>query len=210
MMTGKKTTAYTENSALIVIDMQEKLVPAMHEMHDLIIRTETLLRGCTLLNLPVIFTQQYTKGLGETIEPLKNAYVEAASSANENVKLAVEDQLMPHEHIVFSHVEKTDFSAASEPAFMDKLDKTGCRKVVICGVEAHICVLQTAEALRDLGYTVSVAADATASRRSDDADFAYSRMRRGGITVTTSEALLFGFLKSSKHPMFRQISELVK
>jgi nicotinamidase-related amidase len=209
-MAGKKTEFNTGNTALIVIDMQEKLVPAMHEMHDLILRTEVLLRGCALLNAPVIFTQQYTKGLGETIEPIKNAYIEAASSANENVKLAVEDQLMPHAHIVFSHIEKTDFSAAGEPAFMNALDRTGCHKVIICGVETHVCVLQTAEDLKNLGYTVNVAADATASRREIDADFAYSRMRHGGITVTTSEALLFGFLKSSKHPAFRQISELVK
>jgi nicotinamidase-related amidase len=190
--------------------MQEKLVPAMHEMHSLILRTETLLRGCALLNMPVLFTQQYTKGLGKTIDPIKNAYIEAASGANKNVKLAIEDQLMPHEPIVFSSIEKTAFSAANEPAFMDALDSLGCRNVVICGVEAHVCVLQTAEDLKRLGYAVSVAADATASRREIDSRFAHSRMAQGGITVTTSEALLFGFLKSSAHPVFRQISDLVK
>jgi nicotinamidase-related amidase len=134
--------------------MQEKLVPAMHELHSLILRTQTLLRGCALLNMPVLFTQQYTRGLGKTIDPVKNAYIEAASSANKNVKLAIEDQLVPHEPIVFSHIEKTAFSAASEPAFMDALDSLGCRSVALCGVETHVCVLQTAEELRKLGYTV--------------------------------------------------------
>jgi nicotinamidase-related amidase len=209
-MSGKKTKSRADRTALIVIDMQEKLIPAMYEMQSLILRAETLLRGCALMNQPIIFTQQYTKGLGETIEPIRNAYVEAASSANENVKLAIEDQIMPHQHITFSHIEKTDFSAVGEPAFIAALDATGCRNVALCGVEAHICVLQTAEDLRKLGYAVSVAADATASRREIDAHFAYSRMTQDGITVTTSETLLFGFLKNSKHSMFRQISELVK
>jgi nicotinamidase-related amidase len=209
-MTEKLTRPGADDAALIIIDMQEKLVPAMHEMHSLIHRTETLLRGCVLLRLPVFFTQQYTKGLGETIEPIRNAYIEAVLSTDENVKLATEDQFMPRKQVEFSYVEKTAFSAAAEPAFIDALEAAGRRELILCGIEAHVCVLQTAEDLAKLGYAVSVVADAAASRREIDAAFAYSRMAGEGITVTTVEALLFEIVKDSTHPMFRQISALLK
>ncbi|MDR1496514.1 MAG: isochorismatase family protein [Clostridiales Family XIII bacterium] len=209
-MTDDKKTFGATDAALIVIDMQEKLVLAMHEMHNLIHRTETLLKGCVLLNLPIIFTQQYTKGLGETIAPIRDAYIESVLSMDENVKLATEDQFMQNKHVEFSHIEKTAFSAAAEPAFMDALEAAKRREVLLCGIESHVCVLQTAEDLLDRGYAVKVAADATASRREIDADFAYARMARKGITVTTSEALLFEIMEGSEHPMFRQVSALVR
>jgi nicotinamidase-related amidase len=209
-MSEKKTAPDADGPALIVIDMQEKLVPAMYEMHSLIHRAETLLRGCALLNVPVVFTQQYTKGLGETIAPIRGAYVESAMGASENVKLAIEDQRTPREQIRFTRVEKTSFSVMGEPAFVDALERTGRRELIICGVEAHVCVLQSAEDLHTRGYEVSVAADAISSRRRTDLDFACSRMIRKGVTVTTTEALLFGLMKGAKHPMFRQISALVK
>jgi nicotinamidase-related amidase len=209
-MSGNEANLRAGNPALVVIDMQEKLVPAMREMHSLVSRTETLLRGCALLDIPVLFTQQYTKGLGETIQPVKDAYVETAVGANKNVRLAAEDQRVPRERMPFSYIEKTSFSVMGEPAFVAALERTGRREVILCGVEAHVCVLQSAEELSELGYAVTVAADATSSRRKLDADFAYSRMTGKGITVTTAEALLFDLLRSAKHPMFRWISALVK
>jgi nicotinamidase-related amidase len=199
-----------EATALIVIDMQEKLVPAMNEMHSLIHHAITLLRGCVLLGLPVIFTQQYTRGLGETMRPIREAYVEAATAADENVKLAIEDQIIPREYVDFSYIEKTSFSVMDEPGFVAALERAKPREVIVCGVESHVCVLQSAEDLARGGYRVSVAADAASSRSKVDADFAFSRMAHGGITVTTSEALLFGLMKDAKHPLFRQVSALVR
>jgi nicotinamidase-related amidase len=163
-----------------------------------------------LLDLPAIFTQQYTAGLGATIAPLRHAYVESVSGAHANVKLAVEDQLMPPEYAEFSYVEKTAFSAAAEPAFRDALEATGRREVILCGIEAHVCVLQTAEDLAKRGYAVKVAADATASRSAIDAAVAQARMTAAGVTITTTETLLVEIMKDSKHPLFRRISELVK
>ncbi|MDR2162417.1 MAG: isochorismatase family protein [Clostridiales Family XIII bacterium] len=209
-MSVKKNHKDESDAVLIVIDMQEKLVPAMREMHNLIYRADTLLRGCALMNVPVIFTQQYTQGLGHTINPIKEAYVEAVSSANENVKLAVEDQIVPPEHIRFTYIEKTSFNVMDEPGFVTALEQTGRREVMVCGIESHVCVLQSAEDLSARGYTVQVAADATSSRREIDSAFAYSRMIQKGITVTTSEALLFDLMKDSNHPVFRQISALLK
>jgi nicotinamidase-related amidase len=198
-----------DSAALIVIDMQEKLTPAMHEMHHLIHRVELLVRGCTLLSIPVIFTQQYTKGLGETIEPIRNAYRESALSAN--VRYAIDDQLTtPRGEVAFSYIEKNTFSAMDEPAFVSALELLKRREVIVCGVESHVCVMQSALDLHALGYTVRVAADAAASRQLFDHELACSRMAREGITVTTSEALLFDLMKSSGHEAFRRMSALVK
>jgi nicotinamidase-related amidase len=204
--------SHADNAVLIVIDMQEKLVPAMHEIHSLIHNTETLVRGCALMDIPVVFTQQYTKGLGETIEPVKNAYVETVQDAKGNVRYAIDDQLMarPGEEVVFSHIEKTTFSAMDEPVFVNALKGTGRREAIICGIESHVCVMQTAEDMHELGYAVRVAADAVASRQTRDYELACSRMTQEGITVTTSEALLFDLMKDSNHPLFRQISALVR
>jgi nicotinamidase-related amidase len=199
-----------DDAVLVVIDMQEKLVPAMNEMHNLIRYTETLVRGCALLSIPIIFTQQYTKGLGETIKPIADAYTETASGANKNVKRAVDDQLMPYDQVSFSYVEKTSFGAMGEPAFAEALEREGRRDIILCGIETHVCVMQSAEGFLRHGYTVRVAADATASRRSLDSHFALARMAQNGTVVTTSEALLFELMKDSKHPMFRQLSSLIK
>jgi nicotinamidase-related amidase len=210
-MPENRLRSAADDAALVVIDMQEKLTPAMHEMHNLIHHVEVLVRGCALLDVPVLFTQQYTKGLGETIAPIRNAYVESASGTNENVKYAIDDQLMPPlGGVSFSHIEKNSFSAMDEPAFVSALESAARREVILCGVESHVCVMQSAQDLHALGYTVRVAADATASRRTFDYEFACSRMAREGITVTTSEALLFDLMKNSKHPAFRQISSLVR
>jgi nicotinamidase-related amidase len=209
-MTKQETKLTEKNAALIVIDMQEKLLPAMSEMHSLIRRVETLLRGCALLNVPIIFTQQYTKGLGHTIEPIRKAYAESTPGAKENVRFAVDDQLVPLERVEFSYIEKTSFSVMGEPDFVAALERTGRRGLIVCGIESHVCVLQSAEDLSERGYAVYVAADASSSRRGSDSDLAFSRMARNGVTVTTTEALLFGLLKDAKHPAFRQTSELVK
>ncbi|MDR3225917.1 MAG: isochorismatase family protein [Clostridiales Family XIII bacterium] len=199
------------NAILIVIDMQEKLVPAMHETYNLIHHTGMLIQGCVFLGLPVLFTQQYTKGLGGTIPQIKDEYRSAAMSADGNVRLAVEDQIViPRKEIEFSYVEKTSFSVMDEPAFADTLENTGRRDVILCGIEAHVCVMQSALDLVARGNHVSVVTDATASRRAPDAEYAYSRMAQAGVTITTMEAILFDLLKDSKHPMFRQISALVK
>jgi nicotinamidase-related amidase len=208
-MPERRIRSSADDAALIVIDMQEKLIPAMHEMHSLIHRTEVLVRGCTLLSIPILFTQQYTKGLGETIEPVRSAYVESAT--NENVRYAIDDQLMaPRSAVSFSHIEKKSFSAMDEPTFVEALDRLKRRELILCGIESHVCVMQSAQDLHERGYTVRLAADATTSRRRLDYEFACSRMAHEGITVTTSEALLFDLLKSSEYQAFRQISELVK
>jgi nicotinamidase-related amidase len=199
-----------EDAALVVIDMQEKLVPAMYGMHELIYRTEMLLRGCTLLGMPVFFTQQYTKGLGQTIDAIQQAYLDSVAETNENVKRASEDQIAPQEQADFSYIEKTAFSVMDEPALAAALEATARREILLCGIEAHVCVMQSALDMADLGYTVRVAADAAASRHASDADRAYARMERAGITITSVESLLFDLMKDSRHPLFRRISALVR
>jgi nicotinamidase-related amidase len=199
-----------DDAVLIVVDMQEKLLPAMHGADGVARKAETLIRGCLLLGIPVIFTQQYTKGLGETIPSLKDAYTEAASAYAAGAGYDVAPGAANCAQTAFSYIEKTSFSAVDEPAFVKALDCTERSETILCGVESHVCVMQTAEDLYGRGHIVRIAADAAASRKTADSDLAYSRMAQEGMTVTTTEALLFDFMKSSKHPAFRSISELVK
>jgi nicotinamidase-related amidase len=199
-----------DDALLVVVDMQEKLVPAMHGADGVARKAETLIRGCLLLGIPVIFTQQYTKGLGETIPSLKDAYTEAASAYADSAGYGIAPGAANCAQTAFSYIEKTSFSAVDEPAFVKAIDCTERNEIILCGVESHVCVMQTAGDLYRRGHTVRIAADASASRSTLDSDFAYSRMTQEGITVTTTEALLFDFMKSSKHPAFRSISELVK
>jgi nicotinamidase-related amidase len=209
-MLENKFRLRAEDSALVVIDMQERLVPAMSEMHSLIHRTDVLVRGCAMLGVPVIFTQQYTKGLGGTIEPVRSAYVESVSISDVNVRYAVDDQRAELDNVEFSYIEKNSFSAMDEPEFASALKELGREAVILCGIETHVCVMQSAEDIAGAGYRALVVADATSSRRETDSALAYSRMAREDITVTTSEALIFDLMKSSKHPMFKHISALVR
>ncbi|MDR1042392.1 MAG: isochorismatase family protein [Clostridiales Family XIII bacterium] len=210
-MPENRLRSAADDAVLIVIDMQKKLTPVMHEMHNLIHHVGVLVRGCAMLNIPVIFTQQYTNGLGETIETIRNAYMETALGAHENVKYAIDDQLMaPHGNVDFSYIEKTSFSAMDEPVFVSAFESLNRHEVIVCGIESHVCVLQTAQDFQSRGCTVRVAADAMSSRRAFDYEFACSRMVQEGITVTTSEALLFDLMKNANHQIFRQISALVR
>ncbi|MDR0519764.1 MAG: isochorismatase family protein [Clostridiales Family XIII bacterium] len=200
-----------EDTVLVVIDLQERLVPAMHDAYSLTRYADMLIQGCTELGLPAIFTQQYTKGLGETIPQIRDGYMSASLAAAGNVKLAGEDPIISaRDDAEFSYIEKTSFSAMGEPAFAEALARTGQRSAIICGIEAHVCVMQSALDMISHGYGVWIAADATASRHERDAALAYSRMAQCGAAVTTVEALLFELMGGARHPSFRQISALVK
>ena len=113
-----------ENTIGLIIDIQERLVPAMFEKEVLIKNCSILIEGFTALNIPMLVTQQYTKGLGETAEEIK--------------------ALIPD----FTFVEKRDFSCCDEPAVIEKLKSQNIKNVIICGIESHVCVLQTAVDLK--------------------------------------------------------------
>lgn len=177
---------YKEDSLLAVIDMQERLVPAMDNKDELVSKVAKLIKGCTACNVPVLVTQQYTRGLGDTVADIKEA-------------------LPPYEPI-----EKTAFSCCDADEFTDKLEKSRRKRVVICGIESHVCVLQTAIDLQDSGFQPVVIRDCISSRNPLDLEIALNRFKQEGILISTMESILFEFVGNAKDPSFKAISNLVK
>jgi nicotinamidase-related amidase len=175
-----------ENSIGLVIDIQERLVPAMEENEVLVENCKKLIQGLQILGVPMLVTQQYTKGLGETIEDVKALFTD------------------------FQYIEKKDFSCYDEPVFAEKLAVSGAKNVIICGIESHVCVLQTAIDLKASGYTPVVVSDCVSSRSFDNLDMAAERFRHEGIMMTSFESILFELTRSAGAPGFKDISKLVK
>ena len=177
---------FKEDSILVVIDMQEKLLPHMKQSELLLKNTKILVEGANILGVPVVFTQQYTKGLGETVPEI---------------------QSIPQK---FEFIEKTSFSCYKNADFESTLSKLGCKNVIIAGIEAHVCVLQTVLDLIENGYHPVVVRDCVSSRKDFDLQTAFDRMAREGVLFTSYEAILFEMLGNAKDPSFKAISTLVK
>ncbi len=175
-----------EDAVLVLIDFQERLMPAMHNKEELEKTVEKLIKGCKILGVPAIVTQQYTKGLGPTIPSLHEALGD------------------------YNPIEKTSFSAMGEPEFEKELKELGRKSVILTGIESHVCVQQTALDLIDKGYDVFLVVDCVSSRSSNDMKYALKRMAGLGAIVTTYEAVLFELLKGAREEGFKQISALVK
>jgi nicotinamidase-related amidase len=175
-----------EKTALIIIDMQERLFPVMHEKEKLLRNMIKLIKGAQVLEIPVLFTEQYPKGLGSTLPEIK--------------------ELVPD----FKPVEKVSFNCCDETAFCQTLDALKRKQVLIAGIEAHICVYQTAVALARTGYEVEVVADCIASRETENKTVALTKMGAAGIKPTTVEMALFELLKMAKGDKFKAISNIVK
>ncbi len=171
-----------DNTVLLVIDMQAKLLPWIRFGDKVAWNTRRLLDGAEIFGLPFLGTEQYRQGLGPTIEPL-------AAKLGE----------MP---------DKLHFS--SYDAVSEKLAELGRPKVLIAGIEAHVCVQQTALDLLSLGYEVYLAVDAIGSRFAADRKFALRRMESSGVTLTTTESALFEWCRVAGTPQFKQISQLVR
>jgi len=170
----------------VVIDIQERLFPVIAEKEELLKNCEILIAGLKTLSVPVVVTQQYTKGLGDTLSEIK--------------------QLIEP----FNAVEKTSFSCFDEPRFVEELENSKAKNIIICGIEAHICVLQTAVDLKAAGYNPIVVFDCVSSRCEKNKQIVMERFRYENIMVTSCESLLFELTKSAKSPEFKEISRLVK
>lgn len=175
-----------ENTIGLVIDIQERLFPVMHKNEQLLKNCKTLIQGLQLLQTPTIITQQYTKGLGETLPEIKAEIAD------------------------FSFLEKRDFSCYDEPLFVDQLKKLNAKNIIICGIESHVCVLQTAADLKDAGFNPIVVMDCISSRTKENIKLAKERFRFEGIMMTSYESILFELTRSANAPEFRSISKLVK
>ena len=174
-----------ENSLFLVIDVQEKLVKMLGET-NLVKNVSTLMKTCELLNVDCIVTEQYPKGLGKTISELKNA--------NLNAK----------------YFEKVDFSAIRSEEITSEIQSKNKKQIFLCGIESHICVLQTAQDLINKGYEVFLVEDACGSRKELDYQSALNYARQIGIKILTTEMVVFSLLKTSKNEKFKEIQALIK
>ena len=176
----------TETSLLIVIDVQEKIFATMYEqkrVKDNIIR---IVEGAKTLKIPIIWTEQYSKGLGPTIPELRAA-------------------LGGH-----TCYEKITFSCADDNQILKAVEKVNPRDILLCGIEAHVCVYQTAADLIDRGNRVHLVSDAVMSRHKSNHEIALQRMEQIGVNITSVEMALFEFQGAAKGETFKPIAALIK
>lgn len=171
-----------ERALLLVIDFQEKLAPLVEGAPEVEKNVAVLAKAAAILDLPVKVTEQYPKGLGTTLPS-------AASSFADGTK----------------RFEKTHFSCCAEEGFTDYLAVPGRDQVIVCGVEAHICVLATAMELLQRGYRVVVTADAVGSRKEEHRRLALKAMRQAGALVVPMETVVYQMLKRSGTPQFKAL-----
>ncbi len=176
------TLSATE-SCLILIDLQARLMPAIAGAADVVANARRLRDAATMLEVPLVYTEQNPRGLGATIPEV------ASNSA--------------------PVVRKMTFDASKAPEFPDALP-TGRARFVVLGCEAHICVLQTVLGLIDDGKDVTVVRDAVGSRRIDNRDAAIARMERHGAEIVTTEMVVFEWLQTAEHPRFRDAAALIR
>ena len=173
------------STALLVIDVQERLMPVIDNAQQVFDNVNKLLRGAEILGLETIVTEQYPKGLGNTCK-------EVVLSENQTV------------------LEKICFSCLQSSNINDQLKLTNVKSLIICGVESHICVLKTALDAVEAGYQVHVVADAVASRSAHNKQLALERMRQSGVFITSVEMILFMLLNEAGTEEFKAISKLIK
>lgn len=175
-----------EHTALLVIDVQERLMPVIHGREKVFENVNKLIKGAEILDLEIIVTEQYPKGLGKTCA---------------EVELPTDNPVV---------IEKVCFSCMGNDDVNQQLKLTNVKTLIICGVEAHICVLKTAlDALRD-GYQVHVVADAVSSRTEENKNLAIKRLRHAGAFITSVEMILFMLMDKAGTDEFKAISKLIK
>ena len=175
-----------ENTIALAIDYQEKLIPAIHDNADVVRNSTILLAGLEALQVPVIVSRQYPRGLGDTVAEIRE--VTAGASV----------------------MDKSTFSCLGDDAIKAALEQSGRKTVILCGVEAHVCVLQTAVDLVAAGYTVVYVVDCTGSRKPADKKYGLKRVMQEGALTVTYEQILFELTGGAGAPAFKAISRLVK
>lgn len=176
-----------ERSVLVMVDAQERLLAAMADQETVVQRLGVLLKAAKETGVPVIASEQYPRGLGHTIPALTELLPEGATVA-----------------------EKTVFGCLEEPAFTEPFRALDRKQVILTGVEAHVCVLQTAAQLIEAGHEVYVVADAVSSRVPLSAERALTRMAGWGANIVTTEMVAFEWVRRAGTPSFKVISGLVK
>lgn len=178
---------HAKDAALLIIDVQEKLFPLVDHPVEVLEKSLKLIEGFHLLNLPIVISEQYPKGLGATIEAIKQAAGDKAIT-----------------------LSKTTFSCLNDSDFKKRIEDLQKTQWVLIGIEAHVCVFQTARSLLQAGHEVVIANDAISSRSIYDFSTAIAELRDMGVRISSVETILFELLVDSKHPQFKAFSALIK
>lgn len=180
-------TLNIEDSLLLIVDIQEKLLNAQFNKDSVLKNIQIMAETAKILEIPAVVTEQYPKGLGHTMD-------------------AVKDKL-PENAVFF---EKTTFNCCAADGFKEIIKGFNKNQIMICGMESHICVFQTADELMQLGYDVYLIEDAITSRKEWNYEQGISRMAFEGAVTDSTEMALFELLKSAKHPHFKEVQSLIK
>lgn len=181
------TSLSRSKTALLVIDVQESLFHQVERSHDILNMMQKAIQGSQVLQIPIVISEQYPQGLGETITPLQ--------------------ALLGHQYKPWI---KSTFSCTDDPALHQYLKNLPYQQWILVGIEAHICVLQTAKGLLQMGKEVIILNDAISSRSIYDFSTAIAELRDEGARITSTETALFELLRDSHAPEFKQISSIVK
>lgn len=176
-----------KTSQLLIIDIQDKLINASFNRNIIEKKSVIMTKAADILGIPIIVTEQYPKGLGNTIQEIMDNTGEGAA-----------------------YFEKTSFSALENPTIAGAIDKSARKQIVIFGIETHICVNQTVTALISKGYDVTVISDACGSRTESEHIAGINRMKENGAHIITTEIAVFEWLKSARHVHFKEIQNLIK
>ncbi len=181
---GENMIISAKKSCLVVIDVQERIAPATDSPREVINGSVDLLKAAKILSVPFIITEQYPKGLGPTMIDLRQELGED-----------------------YAPIEKIHFSCMNDDKFAAKINEIKPAQVILCGVESHICVLQTALSLKEAGYEVFVVSNATSSRKKQEELIAYQRLSYEGVSIVTKEMVMFEWLEKAGTPEFKEISK---
>jgi nicotinamidase-related amidase len=177
---------FQNDSAAVIIDIQERLLPHMHDDQIILQNNLKLIAGLQILSVPLVITQQYTRGLGVTVPSIVSMFQE------------------------FRYIEKISFSCYDEHAFKEQVTPLGKTNIILCGIEAHVCVLQTCLDLLNAGFRPVIIEDCISSRNINDKKVAIERMKQEGAWLTTMESLLFELVRGADNKHFKDISRIVK
>lgn len=181
------TILNTDNSLILIIDIQDRLLNAVFDKTLVEKKADIIAKTANILEIPVIVTEQYPKGLGNTIDCIKES-------------LPLNTQ----------YFEKTAFSALDNNEIKEAIGKSGRKQIIVFGIETHICVSQTVNALIEEGYEVHVIRDACGSRAEMEYAAGLNRMKDNGAHIITTEIALFEWLKGAKNPKFKEVQSLIK
>ena len=174
------------NTCLVVVDIQEKLLEVMAHPEQVVRNTGVLIQAAKALDIPILWCQQVPKALGPTVEEVSSMLT------------GVEP------------IDKSTFSCCGDEAFMSRIDALKPQTAILCGIESHVCVFQTAMDLIQHGLYVHAVADAMSSRTDKNKQIGLDRMAKEGAVITSTEMLLFELLRDAKHEKFRELAKLIK